>query len=68
MTIQQFNEQRQVNANDLGNQQHEPTLDGHLNDMSTLVLTDKLSNAKPNSPIAAIAVARTASALRDLDG
>jgi hypothetical protein len=66
--VQQFNEQQKTNASDLTNQQNEATLDEYLDDMSTLVLHDKLTNASPDSPIAAIAVARTATALRDLDG
>jgi hypothetical protein len=68
ISVREFNEQQKTNAADLTNQQNEATLDEYLDDMSTLVLDHKLTSASPDSPIAAIAVARTATALRNLDG
>jgi uncharacterized protein YjbI with pentapeptide repeats len=66
--VRQFNEQQRTNAADLVNQQHHATLDKYLDDMSNLVLNKQLITSGPNSPITAIAIARTATALRNLDG
>ena len=66
--IRQFNDQQTTNATDLMNQQHQTTLDKYLDDMSDLVLNHKLATSGPDSPITAIATARTATALRNLDG
>lgn len=66
--VRQFNAQQKANAEDQLNQQRQATLNGYLDDMSALVLTDGLATAKPGSSVTAIAVARTATALRNLDG
>jgi len=66
--VRQFNEQQKTNAADLLNQQEQATLDKYLDDMSALVITSGLPTSSPDSPITAIAIARTATALRDLDG
>jgi uncharacterized protein YjbI with pentapeptide repeats len=66
--VRQFNEQQRTNAADQVNQQHQTTLNTYLDDMSDLVLNHKLATAGPNSEVAAIAIARTATALRGLDG
>jgi len=66
--VRQFNEQQKTNAADMLNQQHQATLDEYLNDMSDLVLSHGLATAGPDSPITAIAIARTATAVRNLDG
>jgi hypothetical protein len=66
--IRQFNEQQTVNAAQLTDQQNETTLDEYLDDMSTLVLTYNLASPKSSVPVRAIAIARTLTAVRDLDG
>ena len=66
--VRQFNEQQQTNAANLVNQQHQTTLNTYLDDMSDLVLNHMLATSGPNSAITAIAIARTATALRNLDG
>jgi uncharacterized protein YjbI with pentapeptide repeats len=66
--VSQFNNQQKTNAADLLNQHHQATLDKYLDDMSDLVLNHQLATSGPDSPITAIAIARTATALRDLDG
>ncbi len=49
-------------------QQRQTTFDTYLDRMSDLLLIDHLRTAKPDSPVRAIAEARTVTALRDLDG
>jgi hypothetical protein len=66
--IRQFNDQQETNAVDLREQQYQTTLSTYLDDMSDLVLNHKLVTAGTDSSITAIAVARTATALRNLDG
>jgi Pentapeptide repeats (8 copies) len=66
--IRQFNEQQKVNTAQLLEQQRQATLDGYLNEMSGLVLTDRLTHSKPGAPVRAIADARTVTAVRNLDG
>lgn len=66
--VRQFNDQQKMNAHDLVNQQEQTTLDTYLNDMSALVINSGLTTSSSDSPIAAIASARTATALRNLDG
>lgn len=66
--VRQFNEQQQANAADQLTQQHQQTLNTYLDDMSDLVLNHKLTTMGPDSTVAAIASARTATALRNLDG
>lgn len=66
--VRQFNEQQQANAADQLTQQHQQTLNTYLDDMSDLVLNHKLITMGPDSAVAAIAIARTATALRNLDG
>ena len=66
--VLQFNEQQRTSAAQLLDQQRQATLNGYLNDMSALVLKDNLTGSKPRAPVRAIAVARTATAVRSLDG
>lgn len=66
--VLQFNEQQRTSAAQLLDQQRQATLNGYLNDMSALVLRDNLTNSGPRAPVRAIAVARTATAVRGLDG
>jgi uncharacterized protein YjbI with pentapeptide repeats len=61
-------EQQRVSAAAALDQQRQATLSGYLDDMSVLVLQDKLPMSKPSDPIRAIADARTITALRNLDG
>jgi hypothetical protein len=64
----QFNTQQKTNAADQVNQRHQTTLDNYLNDISDLVLNHNLTSAAPDSAITAIAIARTATTVRYLDG
>jgi hypothetical protein len=66
--IRQFNDQQKMSAAELVDQQHQTTLNDYFDDMSDLVLNHKLISLGPDSSIAGIAVARTATALRDLAG
>ena len=66
--VRQFNDQQQTNATNLVDQQHQDTLSNYLNDMSNLVLNKQLTSVGSDSQITAIAIARTATALRNLDG
>jgi hypothetical protein len=66
--VWQFNQQQVTNARDQLDRQHQATLDKFLDDMSDLVLNHQLTSSGPDSPITAIAIARTATALRNLDG
>jgi uncharacterized protein YjbI with pentapeptide repeats len=66
--VRQFNAQQKGNAKELVDQRHQTTLDKYLDDMSDLVLNHQLATSSPASPINAIAIARTATALRNLDG
>jgi Pentapeptide repeats (8 copies) len=60
--------QQAENAAQTLDQQRQSTLDTYLDRMSDLLLIDNLLTSKPNSPVRAIAEARTLTALRDLDG
>lgn len=66
--VQQFNRQQKTNAAQLLNQEYQATLDQYLNDMSDLVLTQHLADPTSSAPVRAIAVARTLTAVRNLDG
>jgi hypothetical protein len=66
--VRQFNEQQRENAAQQLNQQRQATLNGYLNAMSGLVLQYHLTKSPPGAPVRAVAVARTATAVRDLDG
>ena len=68
VSIRQFNVQQQNNAAAMLDQQRQATLSGYLDDMSVLVLQDKLPESKPGDPVRAIASARTITSVRDLDG
>jgi uncharacterized protein YjbI with pentapeptide repeats len=79
VSIRQFNEQQQfsaaatlqqqrVSAAATLDQQRQATLSEYLDDMSVLVLQYNLPKSKPGAPVRAIAVARTLTAVRDLDG
>ena len=64
----QFNKQQQTSAKQLLDQQRQATLNGYFDDMSALVLQYKLTESKSGAPVRAIALARTATAVRSLDG
>ena len=64
--VHQFNDQQQINAKNLAIQNDQATLDKYFDDMSDLVLNHKLTSAGPDSSIVGIAIARTATALRNL--
>ncbi len=64
----QFKSQQEMNAAQALNQQRQVTLDNYLNDISALVLGKGLSGAKPQPAVKALAVARTDTAVRNLDG
>jgi uncharacterized protein YjbI with pentapeptide repeats len=67
-SVRQFDQQQAANEADILNQQRQATLSGYLDDMSELVLHENLPKSKPTDPVRAIAVARTLTAVRDLDG
>ncbi len=66
-SVHEFNAQQTASASQTLNQQRQTTLDNYLNEMSTLELNDKLSGSKQRSPVNAIAVAQTDTAVRNLD-
>lgn len=61
-------EQQRTSAATALDQQRQATLSGYLDDMTALVIQDKLPGSKPGTAVRAIAVARTLTAVRDLDG
>lgn len=61
-------EQQRSNEKAMLEQQRQATLSGYLDDMSVLVLQYKLQTSGPNNPVRTIAVARTLTAVRVLDG
>jgi hypothetical protein len=66
--VVQFKQQQKTAANQALNQQYQATLDNYINDISTLTLFHKLSHPPSGSPVRAIALARTDTAIRNLDG
>jgi hypothetical protein len=64
----EFKWQQGATANQELNQQRQATLENYLNDISSLVLTYHLSGRKPNREARALAVARTDTAVLNLDG
>jgi uncharacterized protein YjbI with pentapeptide repeats len=66
--VNQFKSQQKATADQVLNQQRQTTLANYLNDISTLVLSHNLLKSKPGSAIGALAVARTDTAMRNLDG
>jgi pentapeptide repeat protein len=64
--VHQFNDQQRTNAKNMTIQYDQNTLDKYFDDMSDLVLNHKLTTASPDSSIVGIAIARTATALRNL--
>ena len=67
-SVHQFNVQQTNSAAEMLNQQRQATLSGYLSDMSALVLQYNLPESKAGAPVRAIAVARTLTAVRNLDG
>ena len=67
VNINQFNVQQKTNAAQLLDQQRQATLNEYFDDMSVLVLQYNLTTSTQAS-VRAIAVARTDTAVRDLDG
>jgi len=66
--VYQFKQQQREAASQALNQQYQATLNNYINDISALTLYHKLSHSLPGSPVGAIAVARTDTAVRNLDG
>jgi len=66
--VYQFKSQQKSTADQVLNQQRQATLDNYLNDISALVLNYKLASAQSKLAVRALAVARTDTALRNLDG
>jgi hypothetical protein len=64
----QFKSQQHSTAEQALNQQRQATLENYLNDISSLVLTYRLSGPKPEPGARELAVARTDTAMRNLDG
>jgi len=65
---EQSNKQQEINAAQLLDQQRQTTLNQYFDDMSALVLQNSLTKSRLGDPVRAIAVARTDTAVRDLDG
>jgi uncharacterized protein YjbI with pentapeptide repeats len=65
---EQSNTQQKENAAQALDEQRQATLNGYLDDMSALVLRNQLTSSPAGAPARAIAVARTDTALRNLDG
>ena len=68
VSVSQFNQQQKLSAAATLDQQRQDTLDAYLDDMSALVLSDRLMLSAVHDPVRAIADARTLTAVRDLDG
>ncbi len=73
--VYQFNAQQQLtrqqeaaNQQQVLDQQRQTTLDTYLDRMSDMLLTEHLLASKPDTDVRAIAVARTLTAVRNLDG
>jgi uncharacterized protein YjbI with pentapeptide repeats len=67
-SVYQFNAQQQASQAQALDQQRQTTFDNYLDDMSALLLADKLESAPSGGTVRAIAIARTDTAIRDLDG
>lgn len=67
-SVYQFNSQQHASQAQALDQQRQVTFDNYLDDMSSLLLADKLESAPSGGPVRAIAIARTDTAIRDLDG
>jgi uncharacterized protein YjbI with pentapeptide repeats len=68
VSINEFKSQQKATADQVVNQQRQDTLANYLNDISALVLNYDLLKSKPGSAVRALAVARTDTAVRNLDG
>jgi len=66
--VLEFNDQQKVDARNLITQRHQTTLANYFDEMSDLVLNHGLATAGPDSSFVGIAIARTATALRELSG
>ncbi len=66
--VRQFNAQQRASAVQMLDQQRQATLTAYFDDMSVLVLQNNLTTSKQGAPVRAIAIARTDTALRVLDG
>ena len=66
--VYQFKQQQKEATSQALNQQYQATLNNYINDISALTLYHQLSHSPPGSPVGAIAVARTDTAIRNLDG
>jgi hypothetical protein len=66
--VGQFKAQQATSAGQALDQQRQTTLDNYLDAMSSLVLNYHLSTSRSGSPVNALAVARTDTAVRNLDG
>jgi hypothetical protein len=68
LSVAQFNTQQAENQAQALDQQRQTTLDTYFDRMSDLMLIYHLSASKPDDEVRALASARTATALRSLDG
>jgi hypothetical protein len=66
--VRQFNAQQSASAVQMLDQQRQATLTAYFDDMSVLVLQNNLTTSKQGASVRAIAIARTDTALRVLDG
>lgn len=68
VSINEFKSQQRMAADQVLNQQRQATLANYLNDISNLVLNYDLLKSHRRSAVRALAVARTDTAVRNLDG
>ena len=68
LSVEQFKAQQSAAAQGALAQQYQGVLTGYLDDMSSLVLNYRLSASRAGAPVRALAVARTDTAVRNLDG
>lgn len=67
-SVQQFKAQQRTATQVALTQQYQGVLSGYLDDMSSLVLNYGLTSSRAGAPVRALAVARTDTAVRNLDG
>jgi Pentapeptide repeats (8 copies) len=68
LSVEQFKAQQTTATQDALTQQYQGVLSGYLDDMSSLVLNYRLTSSRAGAPVRALAVARTDTAVRNLDG
>lgn len=67
-SVYQFKAQQQAAASQVLDQRRQAILDNYLNDVSALVLVNHLAGSPPGAGVRVLAVARTDTAVQNLDG